>query len=182
MYAIIIQYIIFYIAAKKSSTSTQIVLVATILTILSMAGMYKAHFGGWWFISQPSFVFGMIVAAFENSFRKLFTKYTISIVIPIFIVASTSFMIYPRYLALFLFSNLMPLLIYFVVCTYGSTKNRVLQYLGKISLEIYLIHGLAIVGVCNWGISWYALTISVFLITMPLSAVAHKIGIIISSS
>jgi peptidoglycan/LPS O-acetylase OafA/YrhL len=188
MYAIIYQYIAFYISCKISRTKMQCVIVSAFLTLLSMIGLYKVGFGDYWWISQPSFILGMVVAAYENVFRKVLAKNPFLMVLSVLIVMFIGLtnghfrLIHIHELiASFLYPNLMPLLVIFMVYAYGSTYNNIARYLGKISLEIYLIQGLAIMAVQYFTLPWYAFTLCVFIITIPAAAIAHKLGNAISS-
>jgi membrane-bound acyltransferase YfiQ involved in biofilm formation len=186
MYAIIYQYIAFYFACKMSHKRIQCISITAFLTSASIIGMYMAHFGGWWWLSQPSFILGMIIASYEKAFRKALTKHAIVMEIIILITMSIGiinslFSLIPSFLTVFLFPNLMPLIVLFMIYAYGSTKNKIALYLGKISLEIYLIEGIAIRVVEQFSLSWYAFTICVFILTIPASTIAHKLGTKISS-
>jgi peptidoglycan/LPS O-acetylase OafA/YrhL len=189
MYAIIYQYIAFYIACKMSRTKMQCIVVAAILTLLSMLGLYKAHFGDYWIVSQPAFVLGMLIASYENIFREILAKHTLATLASVLIamaigIINGTFMLIHGFIAFFLsfiFPNLMPILVISMIYSYGSTNNKVAHYLGKISLEIYLIQGLAIMNVEHFNLPWYAFAICVFAITIPAAEIAHRLGSKVSS-
>jgi peptidoglycan/LPS O-acetylase OafA/YrhL len=178
MYAIIYQYVVFYIACKLSHTQRQCIVISAIVTLISMVGMDLAHWGKWWWVSQPSFVIGMIIATCEEGLRKTLAKHTL--VIAGALLLATSRLI-RGFVGRLLFPNLMPILVLFMVYAYGTTSNRIAHYLGKISLEIYLIQGLAIIAVQHFNLSWCPFTICVFLLTLPAAAIAHWLGSKIAS-
>jgi peptidoglycan/LPS O-acetylase OafA/YrhL len=187
MYVILYQYVAFYLACKIGRSRVQWVVITAILTLVSMAGMYMAHWNDWWWMSQPSFVFGMTVAAYWDEFRMLLSKYTFAMISSTLIVMSIGIIngrltLIPESVTRFLFPNLMPLLVVFMVSAYGSAINRITNFCGKISLEIYLIHGLVIMTVDHFGLPWYTYTLCVFIITVPISAIAHRASCLFDTS
>jgi peptidoglycan/LPS O-acetylase OafA/YrhL len=151
-----------------------------------MAGLVIADFGDWWWISRPSFVLGMIVATYECAFRKILATHTLGVVTSILTamligLVNGHYKLIPEFITLLLIPNLMPLLVIVLIYAYGSTQNIIANYLGKISLEIYLIHGLAIAAIHQFDLPWFTFTICVFILTIPFAAIAHKLGNMISS-
>jgi peptidoglycan/LPS O-acetylase OafA/YrhL len=186
IYAIIYQYISFYIACKTSHTTIGCIVIASILTLAAMIGTRLMHFGDWWYLSLPSFILGMIIESYEDTFRKILSKYTfITFAIITFIislgVANCRLHITTEGIANFSFCNLMPLLVICIIYAYGSIKNKCVKYLGDISLEIYLIHGSVILFAGHFNLPWYAFLVCVFFITIPAADITHRYSKMISS-
>lgn len=186
MYIIIFQYIAFYIACKTSHTKLQCIEITAILTLSSIIGLIWANFNDTWWTSQSAFVLGMIGAAYEGQLRKVLSKHPLTIVATVLALAllgivNQMYAMMPANIALFLFPNLMSILVLFVVYAYGTITNNTIRFLGKISLEIYLIQGIAIVFVEQFNMPWYTFATCVFAITIPTAAVAHKFSKMISS-
>lgn len=188
IYAIIYQYIVFYIACKIGQNNlSRILIISSILTILSIFGLYVADFGCYWYKSQPAFILGMIVAVYENKLCEVLGKYTFIVIIVVLIAMSmgtisSCLTFIPYNVAQFIFPNLMPLLILFMIYAYGAITNKVIRYLGVISLEIYLVQGFVMTAVGTFKFSWLAFALLVLLLVIPLSAIVHKFGNIISSN
>lgn len=186
IYAIIYQYIIFYIACKIGKTQMRCVLIITLLTLSFIALVHAAHFGGWWWVSQPSFVLGIIVAAYEKELVKLLAKYPLFIIVCVCLIAVTALINSELGLAhgggsIFIFPNLMPILVLFMAYAYGPIKNNIVRYLGNISFEIYLLQGLAILVVESFGFPWHISVICVFALVIPLSEIAHRFSRLVAS-
>lgn len=186
MYAIIFQYIAFYIACKIGKTKIQCIIIATLLTMVSIAGLHAMGFGSYWWTSQPAFILGVIVAAYENYLRQLLSKHTLVTILAVFLMMmlgryNIRFKLIPESIALFLFPNLMSLLVLFMIYAYGAIHNRGVRFLGKISLEIYLIQGIAIMFMSRFNVPWYAFTICALAITIPVASIANKFSKMISS-
>jgi peptidoglycan/LPS O-acetylase OafA/YrhL len=129
----------------------------------------------------------MIVAVYENKLCEVLGKYTFIVIIVVLIAMSmgtisSCLTFIPYNVAQFIFPNLMPLLILFMIYAYGAITNKVIRYLGVISLEIYLVQGFVMTAVGTFKFSWLAFALLVLLLVIPLSAIVHKFGNIISSN
>jgi peptidoglycan/LPS O-acetylase OafA/YrhL len=174
MYSIIFQYIVFYIACKYGSSKMWCLLISVILTVAYMSVVRFVGYGNWWWASQPSFVIGMAIAAYENELRRMLMKYKILIFVPMALVLTAYAVNLSQYLIVFILPNLAPLAVLFAVYAYGVINSRIVRYLGKISMEIYLVHGIAFRFAQHFDLPWYAFTLAVFAVTIPMAIVAHK--------
>ena len=116
----------------------------------------KMEYGSWWYISTQVLIVGMFWAIYENKILNILRR-------NIFIIPS----IWILFIALFIFqckissfNNGINLILYFVITIVFSLSivlfsmkfqigNVILNFLGDISLEIYLIQGLFIAGLRN---------------------------------
>jgi peptidoglycan/LPS O-acetylase OafA/YrhL len=83
--------------------------------------------------------------------------------------------------SIFIFPNLMPILVLFMAYACGPIKNNIVRYLGNISFEIYLLQGLAILVVESFGFPWHISVICVFALVIPLSEIAHRFSRLVAS-
>jgi peptidoglycan/LPS O-acetylase OafA/YrhL len=177
MYAIIYQYIAFYLACKLSGSKPRCLVVASILTIAYIIAVNLMEYGYWWWISHPSFVCGMIVASYEKEFKLLLNDNKLIIcALPLLIIMSSAvighFILHTTLDSVT--TNMIPFIVLFTVYAFGAMKSKSMNYLGKISLEIYLVHCLAIRLVLHFDLSWLPFTLAVFAVTIPMAIIAHK--------
>jgi peptidoglycan/LPS O-acetylase OafA/YrhL len=189
LYVIFYFYIAFYISCRASRSNVQCIGYMALFTLLSMAMTLLAKFGSWWYVSQPSIVLGLIVAVHEEWVKKSLCRHPFAIIFPIILISLLSYFFIPNTaLKTLTFSNLAPLLVLFTLYAYPPIRNKVIRYLGKVSLEIYLVHGLVISvmhkigGLCGCPVlPWYVFTVLTFILTIPLAALAHQFNQAISS-
>lgn len=178
IYAIIYLYVVFYAACRASRSWKWRIILTTGLTLMAMGLIVLAGWGRHWWLSLPAFVEGMIVAAYEKRFRDLLCRNTGAILLPtaaVMIGAFTAYMNgkYHIRVANFIYSNQLPILVIAAVYAFGSIRNNALNYLGKISLEIYLVQGIVHVSLSSLWLPWYFLVVLTFLITIPCAHVCH---------
>lgn len=176
IYAIIYQYITFYIACKISHTSGQCILITLLMTLAIMCATHMAYWGSWWRISQPSFVLGMTVVVYEETFRQALVKRPFVITFTVLLLILAGIIIPPTHLATYVYSNLMPFPILFTVYAFGAIGHKVWRFLGGISLEVYLVHGLSIWGMYHSSVTlWYTFTVCNFAISIPAAIFIRKL-------
>ena len=86
------------------------------------------------------FTIGLIWAAYEKRINKILTEYRV----PLLILSVIVFILLYRFHPVFQLMELAYLLLIVFFFRNFEYKNRFLSFTGKISLEIYLLHGLAI--------------------------------------
>lgn len=177
MYAIIVQYVAFFIACRFGRSKVKCIVVAALLTLAFMAVVYVANYGFWWWNVQPSFVIGLAVAAYEKELRAFVMAHKSAILLPMALVLAVCVVRrdfhLPGLLAMLL-PNLAPLVVLFCVYAFGSISGKIVKYLGKISLEIYLVQGIAFLFAGYFHLQCYAFALVVFALTLPMAVVAHK--------
>lgn len=144
-YIILIYYIWFYISALVLRDIRFVIVsmfIPTVLCYILMGDIW--HWGDWWYRSNLGFNLGMIVKYFEVDIRKVFERYPIPILL---IVPFGLFCIYAGghfHVDMEIQAVGFSLLILALVYVFGFRQNRVTQWLGKYSYEIYLTHGMLI--------------------------------------
>jgi len=119
----------------------------------------------------------MIVASYEKEFKLLLNDNKLIIcALPLLIIMSSAvighFILHTTLDSVT--TNMIPFIVLFTVYAFGAMKSKSMNYLGKISLEIYLVHCLAIRLVLHFDLSWLPFTLAVFAVTIPMAIVAHK--------
>jgi peptidoglycan/LPS O-acetylase OafA/YrhL len=157
----------------------------SLFMLLSMAVTMYAQWACFWYLSQPSFVAGMIVSAYEERLKKILCRYSFAVIflillIPILSLPNGSFFT-ARTFGLIIYTNFFPFGVLFMLYAYNPIRSKAIRYLGKISLEIYLVHGLVLFVVYKIGLlcgcsrlPWYAFVALTFILTIPIAAVAHQ--------
>ena len=158
VYTIILFYLFFYISFKYIKNETLAILFIFILINAYILCAKFLEFGVWWTYSSFTFILGIILAKHKNKFDKIvshdrFRLVYIFAVTPILYVAIS----YNNLYALLhlrssyahdLFANINCLIIVFLLIVLITrlqfANSKILKFLGIISFEIYMIHGLFI--------------------------------------
>ncbi len=150
---ILIFYVIYWLLMVICSNRYFLMItLAVIWYIFYMIFCIKMGYGGYWFNATPLLIVGMFWATYESNILELLTKIHISIVPAIWISFTGLFLIEIRNASFFNLSNLIKTLIIAVLFVLGvlmfslevQIGNRALEFLGNISLEIYLSQGIFI--------------------------------------
>lgn len=169
MYIIIYVYIAFYVSARISKGNVRKTgYLFTILIIINIVSIHKIGWGYYWYNATISVVIGFFAAIYEKRITKLINNPIIigclaAIALGTFILLSSSH----KYS--FIGINLIALMTYVCMRLYEFPKFRFLIFLGEISLNIYLIHGIFISCFQEFETNKYIILISV-LITSCISA------------
>jgi len=138
---IIVFYVFFYLfmfidkRRKKVMITCNVVLYFCLMFIF-----FRFNYSSFWYDSTHLYLLGIVWASYEDSVLDFFYKYRhIILVFSIGVFAAT----FGKEKLFFVFeiAYLLLLICFFVVF---EMKNRLLYEIGKISMEIYLIHGLII--------------------------------------
>ena len=116
----------------------------------------KMKYGYWWYGSSQLLVIGMFWAIYEqkiiNLFKKRYITMTLLSVVLFFLFYILKTFSLPANNLTCILKNFSPILarIFFVICTLAlfmkfQIGNQVLNFLGEISLELYISHGLFII-------------------------------------
>lgn len=147
VYAIILYYLIFYFLFKVIRRKLH-ALVVLILSITAYIIIVKRL--GWdacWYMSSHCFPLGMFCCYFEDSIKKLYMRKTILIIYAAAILILCysgigSYLGWPAWGSLFYY--LIPLLVMPLMYTLSFGASPFLRFTGKISYEIYILHGVFI--------------------------------------
>ena len=150
---IILMYIFFYISFRMFSDKTIAILVNTVLIIFYIVLAIKLGYGFWWYNSSIPFVLGLVWAKNKENIDRLLKKYyfipLVSVTVLLFISHQYSFILqkfhlvdnYSYALAANI-DNVIFTLFFILIVRKIDFSNKYLLFLGKISFELYMIHGL----------------------------------------
>lgn len=152
---IILMYIFFYISFKIFSNRTVAILVNTLLIVGYIILAIKLGYGFWWYNSSLPFVLGLLWAKNKKYIDEILNKYYFIILVCItsllFISHQYSFVlkklhIVDSYSYAFLanIDNVIFAIFFILIARKIDFSNKYLLFLGKISFELYMIHGLVI--------------------------------------
>ena len=153
---IILMYVFFYISFKFFQNRFLSIILNTIFIVCYICLTIKLGYGFWWYNSILAFVVGLIWAKNQNKINRVIDKYyfiTI-ILITILLFFSHKYDILLKYIHMedsysyALASNLDNIIftIYFIIVFLKKINfsNVYLSLIGRISFELYMIHGLVI--------------------------------------
>lgn len=150
---IILMYIFFYISFRLCSNKTIAILVNTIFIIFYIVLVIRLEYGFWWYNSSLPFVLGLLWAKNKNSIDEILNKYyfivLVCIISLLFISHQYSFVLKKLHLGdsysyafLANIDNVIFTLFFILIVRKIDFSNKYLLFLGKISFELYMIHGL----------------------------------------
>lgn len=186
-------YIIFRFIKKEAlalSVMGIFIIAFIVLSVFMDHGIYWLQ-GEWWFNASFLFFIGMIFAEFEENLVG-FAKKRYSIILSVALAATVIFI----YLALYMLNKFsyygtpfyvrfqilayqLTMIIFFVISLLLITiklqfKNFLLKFLGKIALELYLIHYLFLISLKGMK-SDFLYIILVYVFAILLASVLHKL-------
>jgi peptidoglycan/LPS O-acetylase OafA/YrhL len=156
MYAISYVYLVFYVAARWGKNGKSVIRWMTIAVILYIGAWYLKPFMhiNHWYTAIISVVSGLVVAYHEPQLQRWIVKHKVVTLVMLLLtyalVKVTAGLVQPSSRVselriaypLLNYYNWLPFFVLLVVYTLGMTQNKVLYFLGQISMEIYLFHGL----------------------------------------
>ena len=165
IFALLIIYLAFYLGFRFVKKDWFGILIVTIATVGYFAFCIKYQYGSWWYNSVHLFLVGVLVAKFEKGFferlKKLyFLKLLLFLAITVvtFAIGNYAWDLMPKFniqMTPKLGENIMTIITVaqiisaltfcmFTVMLGMKIKvgNPVLKFLGKMTLELYLVHGL----------------------------------------
>lgn len=174
--AILIYYLGFYWSARIARNFKILIFLMFFFSTLFVTVTYLLDYPSYWYISAYAMVTGIFIAAYENRLfgehpTSLLTLFAISIAIS-YISAEYSFQFKPLY---FLYNIAICLAFYSMVRIVGFPSGKLLDYLGKISLEIYLLHGIAIYFISPLNLPSWMIIASVICSTVIMAAISNTI-------
>ena len=147
IFAIILVYLTFYGCARNSRYLEKTIwLFSFVISVLTVFAIYlnmKYRFGSQWFISSAGLIEGALVAYYENGIMKKIKQHKmVSMLLSIVALALVYSISFHSQYSHLLLNSLFPLLVLVLVYILGSVNSVILNYLGAISLEIYLVQGM----------------------------------------
>lgn len=141
-------YFIYFVSFKITRTSGKAIIIVFIIDAFISGLLAVTHFGGWWYVSNMAFPLGLFYRHYKDKIEPLIKrKYFLflSILAIVFILFCLLYLHYSS--AIFKLLFLSALVIIFVsLCIFTGYKIHIVgilwSSLGRISLELYLIHEL----------------------------------------
>lgn len=152
---IIIMYIFFYISFRMFSDKTIAILVNTVLIIFYIVLAIKLGYGFWWYNSSLPFVLGLLWAKNKNYIDKILNKYYFIVlvcIIGLLFISHQYDIVYKKlhlvdsysYAFLANIDNVIFTIFFILIVRKIDFSNKYLLFLGRVSFELYMIHGLVI--------------------------------------
>lgn len=158
---IILMYVFFYISFKIFSNRTVAILVNTLLIVGYIILAIKLGYVFWWYNSRLPFVLGLLWAKNKKYIDEILNKYYFIILVCItsllFISHQYSFVLKKLHIVDSVsygfaanIDNIIFTIFFILMARKIDFSNKYLLFLGKISFELYMIHGLvmSIFGKC----------------------------------
>lgn len=153
---IILMYIFFYISFKLFQNKFLSIVLNTIFIICYICLAIKLGYNFWWYNSALTFAIGLIWAKNQNKIDRVIEKYyfIVIILVTVLLFVSHKYDVLLKYLHIedsysyALAANLDNIIftIYFIIVFLKKINfsNVYLTLIGRISFELYMIHGLVI--------------------------------------
>ena len=167
--AAIVMYLIFYFSMKFTTNTKKGVWCCVIVVIINTMIEYLVlQEQSWWYISNYAFVAGILISLYDEEFVHWKGYFVIGITGYLVVsligkyglgqagVSAFINIVLQNFKSAFLVVTAVVLILKF----FGEQANVLAQFWGKISYEIYLMHGLFIFIIHNM---WEAASLSVFL-------------------
>ena len=172
IYVALYIYFAFYIAAVFLKKQNVFNLVFTILLLLNILSLFLLHWGGWWYMSTPSVLIGFFISQYENIITRnyLKKKYLIMLIIITLLCIYINNKIC-NLIAIQLFA----VLTYICIRLYSFPRNKILDFLGKLSFFIYILHGIVILFIKQFNINKNLSFIMILCMTIVISYIVKEI-------
>lgn len=147
VYVIILYYLVFYILFKVIKRKSYALVVMTLFIIAYIIAVVKLGWGACWYMSSHCFPLGMIYCYYEESIKKLYIGkacllvHTVAMLVLCYSGVG-SYLGWPAWGSLIYY--LIPLLVMPLMYTMSFGASPFLRFTGKISYEIYILHGVFI--------------------------------------
>lgn len=147
---IILMYLFFYFAYSFFKNRKSSLLLMLFLSINFIIVAIKLGYGFWWYNNCLAFTFGLAVATYQDSLKALTTKYEKiilpSLVILLFFGHNQRWWVAftPGSFSYALAINMVAIVFvafFLLIWKRMAITTPFLNYLGKISLELYMVHG-----------------------------------------
>ena len=182
VYEIIMLYILFFILYKNVNFKKATIILSIIL-LFTLIIMYRNNISNTWYKSTSAFIAGIIIAKYKKNIKEwIATKWLMKLtVLSLFLLISLLLGKFMQLgiLEIFIYNCsviLATIVLLIILARIGDFKNKVMEYLGTISYEIYLYHGLFIDLFLKLNISDKIGTILIITFTIIFAFVINKIN------
>lgn len=178
VYAILLFYAFFYWAARRHGRHSERIIVALGLAVTVYCVVVRViHWGGWWYTSSYALVAGVAYAWYEPKVKSWLYAKPMRVAAVQAAVLCMMGGIYGVYwitgkgisLVMVSAAVLAPLSVVFAIYALGMAQGRVLRFLGRISYEIYLVHGCFLLVFLDMKEEWVLYLLVVFAATIPVA-------------
>lgn len=136
---VIIVYVLFYISSISNSCKKIQSIVFTTFIVLLYLIIRRLNFESYWYISLSPIIIGYYYAIYEKKINSKKTKNLITIIgLCSFLVVSL------HWIFIEILMILIPIIVMYILESIGKINIKTLNFLGKISYELYLVHGIVI--------------------------------------
>ena len=166
VYVIILYYLMFYIIFKVIKRKPFALVVMTLFVAAYIICTFKLGWGAYWYISSHCFPLGMIYCYYEKYIKVLYTRKAILLIYiaAMFVLCYSgigSYLGWPAWGAVIYI--LIPFIVMPLMHTLPFGASPFLRFTGKISYEIYILHGVFIY--CGKEILPHDITFVLFVLT-----------------
>ena len=172
----IVFYYGFYLIFKYANKNK--LKIMTIFITIYVLVCYIMRMGSYWYNASYTFILGMVMAKYHKSIFNFIKKQYINILIIVAVIFKFTFMktVYEGNLIPSIISSISFVLLSIIILTKISISNKILLFIGNISYEIYLVHGLILNLLFNITNNKYLYLISVMVISI-LTAYLFKLSL-----
>lgn len=151
IYALILYYTAFYISARLTKSPLRTGIWLTASTLVYMATLMRLHFGGFWYSSIMAANIGYFFALYSDRLLRLLGSRpaTVTVLTGVLLACSATGAAWRRDLFQPCLTSVLPVAIWIIYVTVRMRVSRVLNFLGRVSYEIYLCQGFYIVAVAT---------------------------------
>ena len=182
VYILLIFYVAFYIIYRFLRKTPQIVRITALLLITCVIYWYlrKAGYEDYCYKSLFAFNVGNIYAVYETRIRTLLNRHKVALLLTLLGFLGVLAALKTKTLAY----TFMPLAGVAFVLVFGGGKNsKVLNFLGRISYETYLMHGIFVPLYHSIdSLDWFGLFLAVEASTLPTAWLLHRLQLKIQKS
>jgi len=179
IYTILLFYSLFYAAARTFRRPAHMQCALWVASSAYIVALHGMGWGGYWYVSIYALNVGMAYACCEDRVKALLLARP-RLVAPAFggMLALTAALVvlahfwYPAKTVRYL---LMPPIVVLGVYLLGSPRSAVLGFLGKISYEIYLVHGCFIIAFLPLKSRWPLYFLAVYATSVAAAWVLHAV-------
>lgn len=183
MYVLIYCYLLFGLAVKNKNQGMRMTILTSGVLALVIFAAFQDYARNWW-ATPLAFPLGAIYYQNEDHIRKLVdgkNGLLVSLVVYFFILGCliVGSALFKNKVTTILAYSMLPLL--FVNCIIrvelsSLAKNYIIQFISKISFEIYLVHGIIIVFLSKrLELSGYILIVTTIVASLIMAVLLHKV-------
>ena len=181
MYEILLLYILFF-TLYKSIEFKKATIIISICILLSLIIMYIFNIPETWYKSTFAFVGGIVVAKYKENLKEwINSKFLIKIgglliALAISLGVGKFFNLGIFEVFIYNFSNILFILICLMILTkFSDFKNNIIFYIGNISFEIYLYHGLIIDLLLRFNVNERVGALLIILLTIIMASLIKQV-------